>query len=469
MGARCHGFRWMALMALMALATAALPPGLRAQVRLDFPFVQADRTLGPAVQSTPNLELKRGCRLVLTLTGAKRSDVMGWQFSLGDLEMDEFGRPGPDQPAAYNVIVPGAAPNPVSLTLTGAPDAAIASLGTMNLRVTDLGSSERCPAPGVRDTSPDPASIRRSARGYPPVYDRARRMANLRFNHFGLPDTTARGTPEKFPEGITDNDMITVLLDLPDTVAVSGYSVELTGNIKGEAISVVGEGDLSKIPIGTPFGTEGRVGSSLYSLGTFGPYSAPQVTIRIVRSVGGATVVDRSYTLRIRRTYVAALRLGVARSGVRFPEFQAGPRSSSDATRVIRNLNDGRDREVRPYLTLVFYGWRFWERRFWDGRDIEAEPTPSERLNPMVGAGLEDLGDEWLLGFSFELARGLDLNLAYQAARVSVLQSGFQEGEALPGTDPPPTSEEWDSGVTIGASIDLRVAASVLSGLTAGK
>ena len=44
----------------------------------------------------------------------------------------------------------------------------------------------------------------------------------------------------------------------------------------------------------------------------------------------------------------------------------------------------------------------------------------------MVGAGLKKLGDEWLLGFSFEVARGLDANVAYQAAKVNVLQSGFQ-------------------------------------------
>jgi hypothetical protein len=294
-------------------------------------------------------------------------------------------------------------------------------------------------------------------------------MANLRFNSFGLPDTTTRGTPEKFPAGITDNDAITVLLDIPDTVAINSYSVQVTGNIKGDEVNIIGQGDLSKIPgFGVPHGAEVRVGSSVYSMGVFGPYSAPQVTIRIVRSVGDETVVDRSYTLRVRRTYVAALRLGVARSGVRFNDFEAGARSPSDTTRIIRNLAQDRDREVRPYLTLVFYGWRFWERGFWDGRDIEAEPTLRDRLNPMVGAGLEDLGDEWLLGFSLEVARGLDLNLAYQAARVSVLQSGFQTGTVFTGSGDPPTSEEWKSGVTVGASLDLRVATSVLSGLFSG-
>ncbi|MGH7515055.1 MAG: hypothetical protein ACREOQ_19290, partial [Gemmatimonadales bacterium] len=299
---------------------------------------------------------------------------------------------------------------------------------------------------------------------------RSRRMANLRFNSYGLPDTTARGTPEKFPAGITDNDAITVFIDLPDTVEVSEYSVQVTGNIKGEEVNIVGQGDLAKLPaLGVIQGAEGAaVGSSLYSMGAFGPYSAPQVTIRIVRAVNGTTKVDRSYTLRVRRTYLAALRLGVGRTGVRFSDFQVGPRSASDTTRIIRDLSQSHDREVRPYLTLVFYGWRFWEKGFWDGRDVEAEPTTAERLNPMVGAGLKKLGDEWLLGFSFEVARGLDANVAYQAAKVNVLQSGFQVDGGFTGAGAPPTSKEWKSGVVVGASLDLRVAVSVMSGLLAG-
>ena len=80
----------------------------------------------------------------------------------------------------------------------------------------------------------------------------------------------------------------------------------------------------------------------------------------------------------------------------------------------------------------------------------------------MVGAGLKKLGDEWLLGFSFEVARGLDANVAYQAAKVNVLQSGFQVDGVFTGAGAPPTSKEWKSGVVVGASLDLRVAVSVM-------
>ena len=463
MAARSRGFRSLVPVALFVFG---LPVMLSAQIQahVRFPFVREDRTLGEPSPSIASLVLRRTCRMTLSITGATRADVRGWKFRLGDVTMTELGLPGNEsQPAEYGVRVPSAAPDPIQLTLDGASEAATASLGTVSLRTEDLAEGEACQAPVPRDTRAGPS--RRPSHGFPPVYDRSRRMANLRFDRFGLPDTTVRGAPEKFPAGLTDNDAITVLLDIPDSIEVNTYSVQVTGNIKGDEVNIVGAGDLGGLPMGRPQGLEAEAASVLYSMGVFGPYSAPQVTIRIVRTVGDETLVDRSYTLRVRPTYIAALRLGVARSGVRFTDFQAGPRSPSDTTRIIRDLNEGRDREVRPYLTLVFYGWRFWERGFWDGRDIEAEPRTADRLNPMVGAGLEDLGDEWLFGLSLEVARGLDVNLAYQAAKVSVLQSGFLTGGVFSGTAGPPTSEEWRSGVTVGASVDLRVAASALSGL----
>lgn len=452
---------------LLPLLATCLARDIVAQTQLDIPFIKPSQTLSTPSTPVAGLLLKRTCKFALSVTGAARADVKDWRFHLGDIVMNPLGPAGDDQPASYLARVPKSAPDTLPLTLSGAPAAAIASLGPIALRVVDLGDREQCQS--ETGVAAKLATVPRQPRGYPPIYDRARRMANLRFNSFGLPDTTARGSAEKFPAGITDNDAITVLLDLPDSVPVSEYSVQVSGNIKGEEINIVGQGDLSKLPgIGLPFGAEAAApGSAVFSMGTFGPYSAPQVTVRIVRTDAGKSVVDRSYTLRIRRTYLAALRLGVGRSGVRFSDFEVEPRSATDTTHVIRDLSQSEGREVRPYLTLVFYGWRFWEKGFWDGRDIEAEPTVAERLNPMVGAGLKKPGDEWLLGFSLEVARGLDVSLAYQAARVSVLPPGFQVDSVFTGAVPPPTSKQWKSGVVIGASLDLRVAVSVLTGLLA--
>lgn len=464
---RIH-FSWRPLrIPLIAAACVLSTTLLSAQTRLVLPFSTSARHIGPLPPRLDTIVVKRTCQLVLVIDGATAADVKNWTFVFAGAKLARITPPGQESAGmVFAVKVPPQAPDPASLLLTVPADTP-SVMSPIALHTADLMSTERCEPQGSPESGRQ-TSIGSGARvTFPAPYDRAHRMANLRLNAFGLPDTTTKGTFGSLPIAITDNDQITVYLDLPDSIRVGTYAVQFSGNIKGDEVSIVGQGDLGKIPgLGRPMGTEGVTTSAVYSLGTFGPYSAPQVTIRILRTVDNKTVVDRSYLLIVRRTYIAALRLGVSRSGVRFSDFQTGARSASDSTRIIRDLSNRH--EVRPYLTLVFYGWKFWKRGFWAGRDIEAEPLADDRLNPLVGAGLKKLGDEWLFGFSYEVARGLDVSVAYQAANVQKLQTGFHTDSVFTGDLSPPPSHQWKYGWTVGANLDLRIAGALLSGLLSG-
>jgi hypothetical protein len=299
------------------------------------------------------------------------------------------------------------------------------------------------------------------------LYNRRADYVNLVFLENGLPDK--RG----LPRDVDDNDVIHIYLALSPGASSDNYTIQVKGTIKDQEVNVLGSGSLGDIRklAGTLHGTESRgvEGARFVYFGSYGPYSSPEVTITISRSGNQESKLERSHALRINRNYIASVRFGVGRSDAARREFDLKRNQDSQET-VIQDVADGGG-ELRPFVTVVFYGWKFWKRNdpAWNGRDIEEKPLPAERLNPMVGIGLDDIGDEYLVGLSYEVARGLDVFGGMDVIKSQRLAGGFAEGDAFTGDKATlPVRDDWEHGFIFGASLDARVAASVLGGLLGG-
>jgi hypothetical protein len=294
------------------------------------------------------------------------------------------------------------------------------------------------------------------------VYDRRKNEINLYFDQDGLPYRTT------FPTDVDDNDIIHIYIVAKQDES-KNYSVEITGKFSdADEYSVHGAealGDLKKLITrgilqGAAVEAAAAQDTVIGYLGAFGPYAAPSITITIKKKDG----FSRNYPARINRNYIGSLRFGVAKSRIQFNRYEAKRLAGSDGFHI-KNVADP-DGELRYFLTAVFYAWRFWEDRFWRGRDIDEFPTLTERFNPLVGIGLKDFGTEYVAGFSLELARGLDMFGGEHFAKVKELDGNYKEGDAFNGEAADiPTKEKWKHQRFLGVSVDLVIAAKVLGSL----
>jgi hypothetical protein len=267
---------------------------------------------------------------------------------------------------------------------------------------------------------------------------------------------------------VDDNDVFEIYLVARDSAELKSVAVEIIGTLAAaEEIQILGSGVLGELRL--PGIVTSTVAADrelmIVPIGAFGPFKGPSVEIVIKRTDEDETAtVLRSYGLRINGNFIAALRFGAGRSNIRFNEYQVKPLADSDTTHI-KNPSDP-DGETRFLLSVVFYAWHFWENRFWNGRDLEEPPRLIDRLNPFVAIGLKDFGEEWFYGASFEFARGLDIVAGRHRAKVRVLDGGYQEGDVFDGdVSEIPTREQWAEEWFVGASVDLRVAVQIISGI----
>ena len=141
--------------------------------------------------------------------------------------------------------------------------------------------------------------------------------------------------------------------------------------------------------------------------------------------------------------------------------------SGSDSTHIKNVASSSGD--LRSYIMVVCYAWHFWDDKFWNGRNLDKPPHflgPGiiNRLNPFVGVGVNNLGDEYIIGFSFELARGVDIACGQQFAKIDILDGGYVEGDIFTGENGEiPTKKKWKINDPFWAiSVDLRIATQLL-------
>lgn len=288
-------------------------------------------------------------------------------------------------------------------------------------------------------------------------------VAILCFDEKGVLYSPERGRQKRYGQ-IDDNDFIRIVLIVPEGEE-NLFRAEVTGTIKTEEVSLLGAGGLGDLR---------KIASELQSLegkslvrvevGTFGPFSAPSFTVTVQKKVDTDEIEELATTqFTVNPTYMAAIRLGVGNSEMRFNDYQLRQSSEDEETHITNVASE--DGERRAFVNLVFYGWP-WQKKFWRGRDIRKIPSIFERVNPLVGVGLEEIGDEYLVGISIELSRALDLFVARQYAKVKKLGGGFEEDDVFAGELADlPIVEGSEEAWIFGVAVDLRVATQVLGSL----
>lgn len=312
------------------------------------------------------------------------------------------------------------------------------------LNVTTDGAA----APPVGDCNIDQTvDITRPAAGANRVH--------LMFNADGMP-------LRPMPTDLDENDAIVVTMVLP-CAGSADYTVQLEGTFADGSMNVLSSGALENLSeLRNELTAAGR---DTFYMGTFGPFQPPQVTVIIKR--GDEEV--RRHVLRVVKNYIAAIRLGVGQSNLRFSDFDLrSPADGGDAN-VITDLSDP-DGEPRYFVSVVWYGWHFWDSGAWNGRDLSEQPGLIDRLNPYVGVGLKNPGHEYLAGLTFELARGVDVVWGVHIARTERLVNGATEGAEFDGeAGDLPTQHDWKAATNYwGVSADLETAANVLLGILGG-
>lgn len=277
-------------------------------------------------------------------------------------------------------------------------------------------------------------------------------LIHLMFNEQGLP-------LRPMPTTLDENDVITVTMLLP-CAEFAKFTVQLEGTLANGEMNILSSGALQNLSkVRNQLTSAGR---DTFYMGTFGPFAPPQVAVVIKKD--GTEI--RRFVLRVLKNYIAAFRLGVGQSNIRFNDYDLRPPAGGGTANVVTNRAD-EDGEPRYFVSMVFYAWHFWDNGFWNGRDLAEPPGLLDRLNPYVGVGLKDPGREYLAGLTFELARGLDVVWGVHIARTEELTNGVTEGSAFTGAKADlPTRYEWETSAQfLGLSADLDAAVKVLQGI----
>jgi hypothetical protein len=287
------------------------------------------------------------------------------------------------------------------------------------------------------------------------LYDRAKNEINLYFDGNGL-------STSGFPTDVDDNDVINIFL-VATKNDIKNLMVEVSGSLTGEEIAIQGLAALVEFKKALR-----QEQPQVFDMGSYGPYAPPSITIVIKELVNGKANILRSYIIKINKNYLASLRFGVGQSKIRFNEYKLRQFAGSEDKRIKNISSEGG--EPQDFLSIVFYGWHFWEDRFWNGRDVSEPPDFIGRINPFVGLSFTEFGKKYQFGLSFELARGLDLFYGVHIAKTKVLNGGFKEGDTFSGQESDiPTKEKWITDKKlIGLSVDLRIATKILSTLLGG-
>lgn len=381
-----------------------------------------------------------GDTLRIEIPTATSAQASTWSFQLGGTSMQTAT-------ATSGVAFEGTVPtNPAQGTVTFSDSANAVSMPVpIILNFTTAGAGGAAGA-----ATPAPAASNKNVR----TYDRNGDAAYLYFDANGFP------LHGGIPRDIDDNDIITVFIEATAAEA-QALSVQIEGTIAaGDTVEVLGSGSLSGLKdlAGKIQGTAEESQVKTFLAGTFGPFASPSITVKINKIAAGSTTVLRQYPVRINKTYVAAYRLMGINSGIRFNNFSVAPLAGKEGN-FIQNTADPNG-NTRYFLTVVPFPWS------WRGRDISKPPKFKERLNPVIGVGLKDPSKEQALGFSFEISRALDVTYVWHHTKVKTLGGGYKEGDAFTGAAGTlPLIEHGESEWVIGVSLDLRVAAQMLTSI----
>lgn len=106
----------------------------------------------------------------------------------------------------------------------------------------------------------------------------------------------------------------------------------------------------------------------------------------------------------------------------------------------------------------------FSAKKHFSGRDIINDRTLIDSVGAVIGVGLTNPGNRFVLGISLEVAYGINLTGVVEFARLSKLGAGLTEGAEYSGSDETiPILHCWDNKLVFGLSLDLRYVTALFS------
>jgi hypothetical protein len=205
---------------------------------------------------------------------------------------------------------------------------------------------------------------------------------------------------------------------------------------------------------------------------------SPIVTVKLGEGEGA---VSNPYTLTQYKRYRATFHLGALYTDLHDPDFAL----RNDGTSDLIYDKEANERGPEYLAALIVPGLAYYVEDLFEklgknpdtsdpstwgykGYDPIHDRTWKDKLGLVITAGIEDPGDRFGLGLSYEIAYGINLVAVYEMAKVKQL-SGFAIGDPFTGTaDQIPTDQEWDSKFSIGLTFDLAYVTKLFSGATTG-
>jgi hypothetical protein len=175
-----------------------------------------------------------------------------------------------------------------------------------------------------------------------------------------------------------------------------------------------------------------------------------EVEIALVKSDGKTVeeLTQGAFDFAVNPLYSGAFSLGPLQTTVADPTF-AIVKKGTDS--VITQAATGKRRVLYALVYTPF---------IWGRRDLE-KPAKHlwERLNPSLGAPLQDIGSNALVGLTIDLPFGVFLNYGVHGAKVSELDpiAGAALGQSYAGSAAP-TRKRWTFKPYAGVTVDLRAA-----------
>lgn len=254
------------------------------------------------------------------------------------------------------------------------------------------------------------------------------------------------------PDAVIDeNDTISVIV-VGDANLLPQLIVKRTSAIRTlGTLSIVGaDVDLSKTPVkaGAP---QNPCESRQFELTDFAP-GRGEVTISVIANQG--TTTAGTFDFNVATLYSGAFSLGPMYTGLSDPSFGL---ANNNGNNVVTETDRGSHRVI---YALIFTPY------VWGKRDLEKDQsTPMlawHRLNPMFGIVLNDVSNNAIVGFSYDLSSLVYLNFGAHFGKVRRLDpnAGLTLGGTFTGTGTTvPTQTQWKTGFFVGFSMDLRAAA----------
>jgi hypothetical protein len=118
------------------------------------------------------------------------------------------------------------------------------------------------------------------------------------------------------------------------------------------------------------------------------------------------------------------------------------------------------------FTSLVIYSFLkyFPGLGHYSGRDILNDNDFIDRMGAVIGVGLSNPGDRFVLGLSFEVAYGFNIIAVRDFVRLNELGAGLKEGDKFAGTEEEiPLHRYWTSQWAFGISVDLRYITALFS------